>query len=479
MQISVSDVQAFGCMSEGIEVVSSVLVRYRVLEYTYNLTTPASDSDETLHLGRCILQVYAAVLRYLATARRFWSQNTARRMTKALFKDMEAEHLVLQSAVSNADDEAFKTANVIQYQHLLGVSETTQKALTGLLKDIQNPIYRTAQSISEIQDRLRQDQRKEVFHWLSTIPCESHHHEVNKRILGATGSWLLECPEYLKWQNSSSSDIFWCHGIPGAGKSALTSIVVQTMLEQQKIAPAKSPPLAYFYCSGKGTDSRNASPEEILRALLRQLIGRDIRLPTRGSVAQDYQRKKEQADMTGAQTPSLGMEEIVAHILKITADDPVILVVDALDEIDDVKRGDLFNALDQIVQESQNVVKIFLSSRNDGDIVDRFDHYSNVLIDESLNHDDINQFVQYKVDQVIKSKKLLRGRVTSLLRDEIITTLCSSAQGMYVALLLDTLHLLILVGSDGSNSASTCYLIQGGCPLKKTFVQNWVSCLQS
>ena len=203
-------------MSEGIEVVTSVLVRYRILEYAYNHRTLASESDETLH--HCIIQVYAAILRYLATARRFWSQNTARRMTKALFSNMEAEHRVLQLAVSKADDEAFKTASIVRYQHLLGVSETTQKAVTDLLKDVQNPIYRTAQSISEIQDRLRQDQRKEIFHWLSTIPCESHHREVRKRILPGTGSWLLECPEYLQWQNSSSSDIFWCHGIPGAGK---------------------------------------------------------------------------------------------------------------------------------------------------------------------------------------------------------------------------------------------------------------------
>ena len=463
-------------MVEGIEVVSSVLARYRILEHAYDISTLASDSDENLHLGHCIVKVYAAILRYSATAKRFWSQNTARRMTKALFGDIEAEHHVLQSAVSEADNEAFKTASIVHYQHLLDVSEGAQKELKSLLNDIKNPIFRTAQSISKIQDRLRQDQRTEILRWLSAVPCELHHREANKRVLKGTGLWLLERPEYLKWQNSSSSEIFWCHGIPGAGKSVLTSIVVQTMLEQQKTAPAKSPPLAYFYCSEKGADPRNADPGEILRALLRQLTGRDVQLPIRGSVAQDYQYRKQQADETGAQTKALDIEETVAHILNITADDPVILVVDALDEIDDVKRGDLFDAFDQIVQESQNVVKIFISSRNDGDIVDRFDHCLDVHIDENLNRDDITYFVQHKVDQAIKSKRLLRGRVTSLLRNEIITTLCSGAQGMYATLPLDTLHMLNLVGSDGSNLALTCYQTQGGCLWKKMSVQNWVSC---
>ncbi|KAL9626325.1 MAG: hypothetical protein Q9164_007898, partial [Protoblastenia rupestris] len=148
------------------------------------------------------------------------------------------------------------------------------------------------------------------------------------------------------------------------------------MLERQKTAPAKSPPLAYFYCSEKGADPRNADPEEILRALLRQLTGRGVQLPIRGSVAQDYQYRKQQADETGAQTKALDI-------------------------------------------------------RNDGDIVDRFDHCLDVNIDENLNRDDITYFVQHKVDQAIRSKRLLRGRVTSLLRNEIITTLCSGAQGMF------------------------------------------------
>ena len=398
-------------------------------------------------------------------------------MAKALLGDMEAEHQTLQAAVLKADDEAFKTASLVQYRHLIEASKVNQNTITKLLEDVQNPIFRTAQSISEISDKHHQDQRKEIFQWLSTIPCESHHQEAIKRVLKGTGSWLLQRPEFLKWQISSSSEIFWCHGIPGAGKSALTSIVIQAIFEQRKIAFARPPPLAYFYCSRKGADPRNANPEEILRALLRQLTGHGVRLLLQGSVAQDYQRRKEQADERGAQISSLCMEDIVTHILNITADDPVILVIDALDEIDDERRGDLFDALDQIVQESQNVVKIFLSSRNDGDIVDRLSRHSNVRIEERLNRDDINHFVQHQIDQAIKSKKLLRGRVTSLLRNEIITALCSGAQGMYVTMLSNALCLLIFTGSDGSNSVSICYLIQGEYPLRRTSVQSWANYL--
>lgn len=56
----------------------------------------------------------------------------------------------------------------------------------------------------------------------------------------------------------------------------------------------------------------------------------------------------------------------MTHILDITADNPVIMVIDAFDEVDDAVRSQLLDALEEIVLESQNLVKIFVSRRNDG-----------------------------------------------------------------------------------------------------------------
>ncbi len=427
-----SDVQAFGSLSEGIELVAGVLARYGMLENICVSSSPAACTGEQIYLRECIVKVYAAVLTYLATAKRYWSHNTAARIAKSIFKNMEAEHETLQLAVSKADDEAFRTANTIQYRGLSEISEATREALTGLLVEMRAPLLRTAQDLSRIQDKFQQDQQTEIFRWLSTIPCESHFHEASKKILQDTGRWLLEHSEYLEWQRSSASAIFWLNGIPGSGKSILTSIVIQSLLGQQAKAHAQQPPLAYFYCSKKSADPRTADPKEILGALLRQLAGRDAGLALRGTVTQEFQRRKEEADQKGAQILPLDIQENVAHILAITEEDPITMILDALDEIDETERGDLFDALEQIVQESQNVVKIFVSSRNDGDIVERFEQYAKVGIEEHLNHNDIKHFVQYKVTQAIKTRKLLRGKVSSPLRDDIVRTLTERAQGMYV-----------------------------------------------
>lgn len=424
-----SDIQAFGCLSEGIEVVAGVLSRYAMIEKHYIPPTSVVQLDGSANLGQCIVSIYTTILTYLAKASRYWSCNTVKRMAKSIFKDTESENCALQLAVSKADNDISQFISIIQHQGLVNEFDKTRKQLN----DIRVPLQRIDQSNSKIQDNLTRDERREIFQWLSTIPCEAHHQEAYKKFLKGTGIWLLERREFKDWQKQTSNDfaIFWLHGIPGSGKSKLTSLIIQTLLDQNG-AVSTRPPLAYFYCSKKSGDPRTSNPKDILLALLRQLTGGDSSLPLRGSVAREYRRRKDEAKDLGAQISRLDFDEIVKHILDITIDHPITIVIDALDEADDPERGELCDALEQIAKESQRRVRIFISSRNDGDIVDRFGKYLNIGIEEKSNHDDIRNFVEYKTNQAIDTKTLLRGKVSSKLRDEIVDTLSSKAQGMYV-----------------------------------------------
>lgn len=417
-------------MSDGLEIVTDVMARYELIEQLYLHPTAVSSSLDLQHLSGCVLKVYTIILRYLAKARKFWSENTAKRMAKALLNNMEAEHRSLQSAITTSDDETYRTITLLGNQQSIDVSNAVQKALLSLQEETTMPLIRIAQNIADMNDKLDSNQRREVLHWLSTVPCESQHREAARKIVPGTGQWLLNYAELLEWQRSSSSAIFWLHGIPGAGKSKLTSIVIESLTEQHKNLSTQPPPLAYFYCSRKGADPRSKDPSEILSALLRQLTGQDTQASLRGSVAPEYQRRKEHSDETGAQISRLDMEEVVTQILNITAVDPVILVIDALDEVDENGRGDLFRSLERVVQESENVVKIFVSSRDDGDIVDSFEQHANISMDEGMNGEDIKSFVEFKVQEVIEKRRLLRGRVSSSLKSEFIETLTRRAQGM-------------------------------------------------
>ena len=429
--------QLFGSLAEGIELVARLLVRYRIIEKGCFPPAPVILDEEQQYLSECITNIYTAMLKYLAMANRYWGQKSAVRIAKGIFVNLEAGHSTLQQAISNADDEASRTANLIQNRDIYNTSKRTQETLAFLLDEIRlGPSFRIARDVSGIEDHLSQDQRKEALQWLSTVEWEEPHHKSCEDILKGTGQWLLEHPAFLDWLNSSVSTIFWLNGIPGSGKSKLTSIVIESMLEQQAQEAGQRPPVAYFYCSKKSNDPRTADPKEILCALLHQLAGSDVHLPLRGNLGQDFQKRKKLASRRGLPILPLKTQEIVKRIVAIAEEDPIVLILDALDEVDEVGRGGLFDALEQILQEAQNVVKIFTSSRNDGDIVERFEQYANVRINSLLIEKDMQHFIQAEVNKAIKSKSILRGRVSPSLHDAITQTLTEKAQGMYVWKLL-------------------------------------------
>ena len=65
--------------------------------------------------------------------------------------------------------------------------------------------------------------REDVLNWISTSDYLRKHHTVILPRVDSTGGWLLQHPEYMAWRDDdSSSNVLWCYGIQGSGKSILT-----------------------------------------------------------------------------------------------------------------------------------------------------------------------------------------------------------------------------------------------------------------
>jgi hypothetical protein len=91
-------------------------------------------------------------------------------------------------------------------------------------------------------------------------------------------------------------------------------------------------------------------------------------------------------------------------------------------------------ALDTIVSKSANIVKVFVSSRDDSDIFCRLENSPNLCIHAQDNDNDIRQFIHVEVDTAIRQKRLLGGLVSPELESLIIDTLEDGARGMLVLL---------------------------------------------
>ncbi len=107
------------------------------------------------------------------------------------------------------------------------------------------------------------------------------------------------------------------------------------------------------------------------------------------------------------------------------------IMIDALDECDPGKQADLLETLEAILQESSGLVKIFVLSRDDWDIVCHLQEYPNLELVSDRNTDDIASFVRAETKDLIKRSKLLRSSINKEnLKEEIIDQVTKGASGM-------------------------------------------------
>ena len=179
--------------------------------------------------------------------------------------------------------------------------------------------------------------------------------------------------------------------------------------------------LAYFYCDRNQFDRQN--PASILRSFVRQLSTSRDGKAIQASLTQLYSQKR----ATGFASGDLKIEEskeMLRHLVEIYPQ--TTLVLDALDECDRRTRAQLIEVFDTLLAESPKPFKIFISSRPDPDIKDRFESGPNVGITATDNGDDIAKFVGGAID----SEKRWRKKISAELYKDIVETLTNKSQGM-------------------------------------------------
>ncbi|KAI9771411.1 MAG: hypothetical protein M1839_002801 [Geoglossum umbratile] len=457
LQIAVSDSQTFGEIVEGIELVSNLITRYAIFEALY-LQRASAAKDQ---LTQSMVKFYGAILKFLLKAVRYYDRNTA--STFASMRIMRPlltvrEERIAVSVVQTAGmgvepyirkvleeqssvDACARLVDAEYRQHMDSAVQNLQGSFTSLnrenhqelkriLTELEKPISQSATQLSDLHDSLKKSERLACFQWMSTIPHRIHHKTMVKDCLPGLGGWLFEKTEFIEWRKSSVSSILWLHGIPGSGKTKLVSLVIEYFFTEYS-ANTRPTPISYFYCARNSAEPQRADPEEILRSILKQLSSSKSELPIREPVASIYKERRDEAEEDGCEPTKLSLAECIELILALTEINPAIIIIDALDECDPARRHELLMALERVIQESASLVKVFVSSRDDNDIVCRLDNCSNVLINANDNGKDIEDFVSRTLTKAIEDKRLLGGQVSEELKSRIIATLIRGAQGMF------------------------------------------------
>jgi len=148
----------------------------------------------------------------------------------------------------------------------------------------------------------------------------------------------------------------------------------------RELSPA---PIAYFYCVRSPNEPERSDPTEVLRSILEQLSSSDLDLPIRLPVVQAYMEKKKEA--RGRRPEKLDLDETVEVILQLAEINPATIIIDGLDECDPSQRQDLLDSLQTLLKRADNVIKIFVSSRDDHDLVHRLSQTPNTYLHAADN----------------------------------------------------------------------------------------------
>jgi hypothetical protein len=255
-------------------------------------------------------------------------------------------------------------------------------------------------------------ERRVIIDWLTPIDYSTQQNDFISRQQEGTGQWLLDSKQFQDWLNKGKETLF-CPGIPGAGKTIITSIVVEHL--NAKFQNDTSIGIAYLYCNFKRQQEQK--PADLLSSLLKQLVQEKSSVPE--SVKSLYERHKNKGSR-----PSL--EEILKSLHSIATDySRVFILIDALDEFQ-ISNADRKKFLLEVFKlQNKTGTNIFATSRFIPEIMKEFE--GSISLEIRARHEDVQRYLDAHMFELPLC--VSRNRA---LQDTIKAEIIKAVDGMYV-----------------------------------------------
>ena len=301
---------------------------------------------------------------------------------------------------------------------------------TDKLSSLEAAITRLSVQATMYSQSLSEQKYNKILEWLSASPCSTQHQFLSQSRLPGLGKWLLNHKEFIEWQTSSSSSILLLDGITGSGKSIPCSMIVDSLLSIANDHTSAAP-FGYIYCANPDFEGARGSSDDVMRSILSQLtLDRTGQRKVKDFLCSEYERQIARASIDGLGLLKLRTQDCVRLILELTEQDPLTIIVDAIDIVKNNERHALISALKGIVLDADNVVKIFITCRssNRATIASAVD--KQIQITSYETQQDMEIFVNHLIDIVVTNKVLLEGEVSPALRSMLIQALLDEAGEM-------------------------------------------------
>ncbi|KAF3111758.1 hypothetical protein TWF706_011488 [Orbilia oligospora] len=211
------------------------------------------------------------------------------------------------------------------------------------------------------------------------MPCpHSEKLNINLKKFQRTGKWLLNSTEYQYWLATEKQTLF-CPGIPGAGKTVLTSTIIGDLYS--RFREKSDVGIAYIYCSFSRADTKEQKVDQLLSSIIKQLSQNWGALP---EVIKELRKthEKERSE------PSLAeLSETLRSIVALYA--RVFIAIDALDECGGMSWARILEEMFDL--QTEHSINLIMTSRFIPDIVKKFEDFPSLEI--RARNEDIENYL--------------------------------------------------------------------------------------
>jgi len=276
----------------------------------------------------------------------------------------------------------------------------------------------------QAREYFKTEQTAKLVSWIAAPSFEVDFKRADKKRHTGTCKWVLTKEKYLTWRSSPTGAFLVIYGIPGAGKTILSSFLITDAISQ---AASQLPSGIVLYHYFKADDDTKNTPLTAMRSLLQQLYDQLVRMGGGSllSFEKELNSRVHRPTMDFDVLWSIFHASITSHKLAIT------LIFDAIDECRGAKS--FVRELQRLSTTDSEVVRVVVTGRKTGVHVDEFAKAAATQVIEMSGDDvkhDIASFVEYKINKIER----LQSSKDARLRSNVIAELgkIENHRGMFL-----------------------------------------------
>ena len=330
-----------------------------------------------------------------------------KKLGKALKWPIEKEEI--QTTLNTIKRQKALFSLALQHDHV-----ALSRAIQGDIENIRGGVNKITEEVTSLQIGRRS---KEIHQWLSAPDPSSNHSQALKHHYANTRDCFLKSDIYLDWLSNPCAFLWLC-GIPGCGKTMLSSLIIQRTISKCQIRANSVVLYIYFDFN----DVQKQQLENLVRSLIVQLSSQCVNLsPTLESLYSTC--------MNGKRQPTYDMLQTALHEM-ISCFAGTYLILDALDECSE--RRELLISIREVASwRDANFFHILTTSRREKDIEESLEplcgDHGKIYVQGALVNNDIRAYIQGRLQT---DRDLIKWQKKPGIKQNIVDTLMEKADGM-------------------------------------------------